>query len=165
MRAPVMSDSSLLAIMGVMTTGDATARIRVNGLEVGPDGEFVPAPAARPLLRFLWRGRVCEAALISSGLRFSVALGRAPSTAIAPERRHAVLDAARAMASRLPEGWRCRLAPDHTLLLDALAHRSASMSVVGLLAGLVKFALALDPVCDEMDTAGLELITEAPAGA
>lgn len=137
-----------------------TALLRLNGIAVMEDGALAPAPAARPTLRFEWRGRGCTAELTAEGMRLSALAGRVPSTAVAAARRGALLAALPDIAQRLPRGWRLRLSPDHRILVEAASHGPYPTPVTALLSELVRFALALDPLCDELDAAGAEL---APA--
>jgi hypothetical protein len=115
-----------------------------------------PAPPARPTLRFAWRGRGCTAELAEDGLLFSAWAARVPSSALAADRRGAVLAALPGIARRLPEGWRLRLSADHRIQLQAMRRGCVPTHMVALLSELVRFALALDPLCDALDAAGAE---------
>ncbi|MCS6932257.1 MAG: hypothetical protein NZM27_08615 [Acetobacteraceae bacterium] len=130
--------------------------IRINGIAVMPDGAVAPVRPERPVLRFAWRGRGCSAELTPEGLLLSAWAGRVPSSALSPSRRGAVLAAMPEIARRLPEGWRLRLSPDHRILVQAASPGAFPAPMVALLSQLVRFALALDPLCDALDAAGAE---------
>ena len=129
----------------------------MNGIAVTEGGELAPAAPARPRLCFSWRRRVCAAELAPEGLRFSAWVGRVPATASGPARRMAVLSALPDIARGLPEGWRMHLSPDHRLEVRVLSQGAYPTRITTLLADLVRFALALDPLCDALDAAGAEL--------
>jgi hypothetical protein len=137
-------------------SGD-TALLRLNGIAVMQDGALAPDPPGRPALRFAWRGRACTAELAPEGLLLSAWAARVPSSALAAERRSAVLSALPGIAQRLPEGWRLRLTPDHRILVQAASPGAYPTPMAALLSHLVRFALALDPLCDALDAAGAEL--------
>jgi hypothetical protein len=133
------------------------ALLRLNGIAVMQDGAVAPDLSARPTLRFAWRGRGCTAELAPEGLLLTSWAARVPSSALAAERRAAVLAALPDIAKRLPAGWRLRLTPDHRILVQAGSPGAYPTPVVALLTQLVRFALALDPLCDALDAAGAEL--------
>lgn len=134
-----------------------TALLRLNGIAVMQDGAVAPDLPVRPALRFAWRGRGCTAELAADGLLLTSWAARVPSSALAAERRAAVLAALPEIAERLPAGWRLRLAPDHRILVQAASPGAYPTPMVALLSDLVRFALALDPLCDALDAAGAEL--------
>ncbi|MFN6955636.1 MAG: hypothetical protein ACK4PG_12655 [Acetobacteraceae bacterium] len=143
-----------------MNASGDTALLRLNGIAVMADGGVAPALPARPTLRFVWRGRECAAELVPEGLLLSAWTARVPSSALSAERRGAVLSALPEIARRLPEAWRLRLTADHRILVQASHPGTYPTPMVALLSDLVRFALALDPLCDALDEAGAEL---APA--
>jgi hypothetical protein len=143
-----------------MNALDDTALLRLNGIAVMEDGAVAPAPPARPALRFDWRGRACTAELTAEGMRLWALAGRVPSTAVAAARRSSVLAALPELAQRLPDGWRMHLSPDHRILVETASRGPYPTPVTALLSDMVRFALALDPLCDGLDAAGAEL---APA--
>lgn len=132
------------------------ALLRLNGIAVMQDGALAPDPPARPALRFAWRGRGCTAELAPEGLLLSTWAARVPSSALAADRRSAVLAALPGIARSLPEGWRLRLSADHRILVQAASAAAYPTSMAALLSDLVRFALALDPLCDALDAAGAE---------
>ena len=140
-----------------MDTLGERALLRLHGIAVMPDGAVAPALPARPALRFAWRGRSCAADLVAEGLVLSASAGRVPSSALGAARRGALLAALPGIARGLPDGWRLRLSPDHRIVVEAVSPGSYPTSMVALLSDLVRFALALDPLCDALDTAGAEL--------
>lgn len=133
-----------------------TALLRLNGIAVMQDGAIAPDLPACPALRFDWRGRACTAELAADGLRLSAWAGRVPSTATAPDRRGALLAALPGIAHRLPRGWRLRLSPDHRIHVAATSPGPFPTPMTALLSELVRFALALDPLCDALDATGAE---------
>ena len=135
----------------------AAALLSLNGIAVMPDGAVAPASAARPVLRFAWRGRGCAAELAPEGLLLSAWAGRVPSTAAGAARRRAVLAALPGLSRGLPARWRLRLSPDHRIHVEALCPGDYPARMTALLSALVRFALALDPLCDALEAAGADL--------
>lgn len=127
--------------------------LEVNGIAVRPDGALAPAPPRRPVLRFAWRGQPCAAELAPEGLVLSAWLGWVPSSATDPARRAAVLAALPGLARGLPAGWRLGLSADHRIAVAHLRPGAYPARITGLLAELVRFALALDPLCEALATA------------
>jgi hypothetical protein len=126
---------------------------------VGGDGSLHPRTA--PCLRFLWRGRRCEARLAGGRMQLTASAGAIPYTAEGPARRAETLAAIGALPAELPPGWRLRLLPDHRLRLEAEAALPDPTTATALVARLVGFALALDPYLDRLDSAG---VAGAPSG-
>ncbi len=108
-------------------------------------------PGPPPALRFAWRGRRCEAALAPDGLQLAAIAGRIPSTAEAEADRAAAFAALATLPGSLPPGWRLRLLPDHRIRLEAT--EAAAPTATGMIAAMVRFALALDPYLDRLDSA------------
>ncbi|MBL6456450.1 hypothetical protein JMJ55_14035 [Belnapia sp. T6] len=128
-------------------------------LTLGPfavdrDGSLRPRePGLRPAMRFAWRGRCCEAALGPEEVQLSAIAARIPSTAEAGPARPGAFAAIAALPGSLPPGWRARLLPDHRVQLETRAPLSDSPTTVELLAAMVRFALALDPYLERLDSA------------
>lgn len=120
---------------------------------VEPDGALVPLRA--PALSFAWRGRPCEARIADGKLSLSAGAGAVPYTAERPADRPGAFAAIAALPGRLPGGWRLRLLPDHRLLLEAEDALPTPMTTVVLVGALVRFALALDPYLDRLESAGV----------
>ncbi len=89
-----------------------------------------------------------------AALQIAAMAGRVPFTAEAPERRAPAFQALTHLPGALPRGWRLRLLPDHRVRLEAAAVLEEP-STAGLVAALVRFALALDPYLDRLAEAGL----------
>jgi hypothetical protein len=86
-------------------------------------------------------------------LRLSAVAGRIPSTAEPDADRARTFEALADVPVELPPGWRLRLTADHRLCLESEA--AAEASAAGLVAALVRFALALDPYLDRLEAAGV----------
>ena len=131
----------------------------MHSLTLGPfavdrDGTLKPRePGLRPAMRFAWRGRWCEAALAEEEVQLATLAGRIPSTAEAGADRPSAFEAFAALPGSLPPGWRARLLPDHRLRLEASAPLPEPPTVTELVAAMVRFALALDPYLDRLETA------------
>lgn len=121
---------------------------------VDQDGTLQPRePGLRPAMRFAWRGRWCEASLSHESVQLAALAARIPSTAEAGADRPEAFKAIAALPGSLPPGWRARLLPDHRLLLESSAPLQEPPTATGLVAAMVRFALALDPYLDRLDTA------------
>ncbi|WP_128079974.1 hypothetical protein [Roseicella frigidaeris] len=117
---------------------------------VARDGAFRPREAGPPpALRFRWRGRRCEAALRADGLRLAAIAGRVPSTAERGADRDLAFQAVAALPGLLPAGWRLRLLPDHRIQVEQ--ETAAVPTATGVIAAMVRFALALDPCLDRLE--------------
>lgn len=140
--------------------------IALGPFTVRPDGALLPrVPDAAPVLDFAWRGRRCAARLGPQGLRIAAEVARIPSTAEpGADRRRAFDDLARLPAS-LPAGWRAALTPDHRILVEASAPLASPANATGLVAALVRFVLALDPLLDRIGAAGRAPDPAAPQRA
>lgn len=115
-------------------------------------------PPSKAQLRFSWRGRSCEAWLSSEGVSFGMIAGRVPSTAGPGSQRASTFALLRDMPAGLPPGWRVGLTPDHRIRVEAQDEVAMPASTVRLIAVLVRFALALDPVLDRLEAAGAEYV-------
>lgn len=123
------------------------------------------APDRRPRLRFAWRGRRCEAELTEGGVRLGALAGRIPSTADPLADRPAAFATLADLPGRLPPTWRLRLLPDHRIRIEAedvLA--DGSPTAISIIVAMVRFALALDPYLDALDSGGAGARPNAPAG-
>jgi hypothetical protein len=112
-------------------------------------------PRRVPALRFAWRGRPCEARLSHGKVSLSVSAGVVPYTAERPADRPGAFAAIEALPAELPGGWRLRLLPDHRLRLEAEHDLAAPMTAIVLVGAMVRFALALDPYLDRLESAGV----------
>ena len=138
--------------------------LNLGPFHVSPDGALTPrAEGLRPVVRYAWRGRPCVAEVTSTGLRLLAMAGRIPSTARpkggAKGRegmdRGAVVSAVSAMRRDLPDGVRLHLLADHRVVLRAEERREEKpVGANALVSGMVRFALALDPLLDRLDAAG-----------
>lgn len=111
------------------------------------------AGAAPPAMRFAWRGHPCEARLEPGGLRLSALAGRIPSTAEPGADRPWTLRALREVPRELPADLRLRVTADHRLRLEREEARPGE-TASALLAQMVRFALALDPYLERLDSVG-----------
>ena len=142
----------------------ATPHLTLGPFTVQPSGGLAPREAAGPppALRFAWRGRPCRAELAGGELRLAAVAARIPSTAEPGADRRGALAAVADLPPALPPGWRLRLLPDHRVALEAAAPLGGvPPTAVGLVAAMVRFALALDPYLDRLEAAG----AGAPAAA
>jgi hypothetical protein len=118
------------------------------------DGTLTPRePGLRPAMRFAWRGRWCEAALAGDTVQLATVAGRIPSTAEPGSDRPQAFGAMAALPGSLPPGWRARLLPDHRIMLESSAALSEPPTATELVAAMVRFALALDPYLDRLESA------------
>ena len=121
---------------------------------VAPDGTLQPRqPERRPALRFSWRGRRCEAALGPGALSLAAVAARVPSTAEPGADRPRAFETVATLPDSLPPGWRLSLTPDHRIRLEADAPLAAPPTATSLIAEMVRFALALDPYLERLETA------------
>jgi hypothetical protein len=146
------------AVYGVFTPIGQAARV-MQPLTLGPfavtrDGALQPREAAQPpALRFSWRGRRCEAAVAANGLHLAAIAGRIPSTAEPGTDRATAFETVAALPRTLPPGWRVRLLPDHRIRLEAAMDTAEAQTATSVIAAMVRFALALDPYLDRLDSA------------
>jgi len=133
----------------------------MDGLLIGPfavaeDGAIGPAsPELRPVLRFAWRGHLCEAAVGHRRLTLRAWTGRIPSTAEPDACRASAFAAISEVARELPAGWAARLAPDHRVRVETDRTLPGAVSAVALVSEMVRFALAIEPYLDRLDAAGV----------
>jgi hypothetical protein len=132
----------------------AACGLTLGRFAVDRDGTLQPRePGLRPAMRFAWRGRWCEAALSAEEVRLATVAGRIPSTAEPGADRPQAFKAMAALPGSLPPGWRAKLLPDHRIILESSAPLSEPPTATELVAAMVRFALALDPYLDRLDTA------------
>lgn len=133
--------------------------LNLGPFQVSSDGALAPrAPGLRPVVRYAWRGRACAAEVTDVGLRLVALAGRIPSTARSGVDRRAVVAAVGAMRGNLPTGLRLHLLADHRVVLraeDVVAERPVRAHA--LVAGMVRFALAMDGLLDQLDALGAGL--------
>jgi hypothetical protein len=128
--------------------------ITLGSFAVAPDGALQPRDAGRqPSLRFAWRGRSCEAALEGDAVRLAAIAARIPSTADTGADRPGAFAELASLPQALPPGWRLSLLPDHRIRLETETPLAAPPTATALIATLVRFALALDPYLDRLDSA------------
>ncbi|MBV1797401.1 hypothetical protein [Siccirubricoccus sp. G192] len=128
--------------------------ITLGSFAVARDGALQPRQAgSHPALRFAWRGRACEAALTGDAVQLAAIAARIPSTAEAGVDRPGAFAELAALPRSLPAGWRLSLLPDHRIRLEADAPLEAPPTATALIALMVRFALALDPYLDRLDSA------------
>jgi hypothetical protein len=120
---------------------------------VEPDGALRATGA--PSLRFVWRGRGCEARIADGRVRLAAAAGAVPYTAERRMDRPAALAAIGQLPRELPAGWRLRVLPDHRLRLETDLPLPAPTTAISLVGAMVGFALALDPYLDRLESAGV----------
>ena len=117
------------------------------------DGALQPREAMQPpALCFSWRGRRCEAALATDGVHLAAIAGRIPSTAEPGADRATAFETVATLPRSLPPGWRVKLLPDHRIRLEA-ATNGAVPTATSVIAAMVRFALALDPYLDRLESA------------
>ena len=127
--------------------------ITLGPFAVSPDGLLQPRRAGlHPALRFAWRGRACEAALEGQALRLAAVAARVPSTAEPGADRPGAFAALAGLSRSLPSGWRLDLLPDHRIRIETTAPLATPPIATALIAALVRFALALDPYLDRLDS-------------
>ena len=146
------------AVYGVFTPIEQAAGVMqpliVGPFTVSPDGALQPREAAQPpALRFSWRGRRCEAAVGMDGLHLAAIAGRIPSTAEPGADRATAFEAVAALPGTLPPGWRVQLLPDHRIRLAAATDTAEAPTATSVIAAMVRFALALDPYLDRLESA------------
>ena len=130
--------------------------ITLGPFAVDRDGILHPRDSnARPALQFAWRGRTCAAELTGSALHLVSCAARMPSSAEPGVDRNRAFAAVAALPRRLPRGWRARLLPDHRLRLEAQAELGSPPTATNMIAAMVRFAMALDPYLDELESEGV----------
>ena len=148
----------MAAVYGVFTMAEqpcATMQaITLGPFAVARDGILQPRePGLRPALQFAWRGRSCEAALEGEEVRLTTIAARIPSTAEAGADRPGAFATLASLPGSLPPGWQLDLLPDHRIRLETAAPLGAPPTATALIAAMVRFALALDPYLDSLDSA------------
>jgi hypothetical protein len=139
--------------------------ITLGSFAVARDGALQPRRAgSHPAIRFAWRGRACEAALTGDAVQLAAIAARVPSTAEPGVDRPGAFAELAALPRSLPSGWRLSLLPDHRIRLEACAPLEAPPTATALITLMVRFALALDPYLDRLDSACAGPCT-APWGA
>ena len=131
--------------------------IPLNRLEATRDGAIAPAAANdAPLVRFAWRGRRCQAEIGHNAIRLVADAARIPSTAQPGVDRRRAFQAMAELPDSLPQGWQATLLPDHRIRVEAQAPFISPAKATALDSALVRFALALDPVIDQLEAEGVE---------
>lgn len=117
---------------------------------VDDGGRISPrAGMAPPAMRFAWRGRACEARLEDGRLWLSALAGRIPSTAEPGADRGWTV---RKLEGIPREELALRVLPDHRLQLEREAPPGATAAA--MIAEMVRFAMALDPYLERLESAG-----------
>ncbi|MBS7788517.1 hypothetical protein KTR66_00845 [Roseococcus sp. SDR] len=131
----------------------ALPRLTLGPFAVAADGTLsARAPGLSPAIRFIWRGRACEALVQEGALRLRAIAGRIPSTAEPGADRHFTARAVAELPAAMPPGWLLRLTADHRVALEHQVTPRAT--AVALLTEMVRFALALDPHLDRLEGVG-----------
>ena len=97
-------------------------------------------------------------------MRLAADAARIPSTAEPGSDRRRAFAALARLPSTLPEGWQARLTPDHRIRLEACAPLASPANATALVSAMVRFALALDPYLDSLETDGARAASPAPPG-
>jgi hypothetical protein len=152
------------AVYGVFTPlGQAASEMQpliLGPFAVTRDGSLQPREAAEPpALCFRWRGRRCEAAVARDGVHLAAIAGRIPSTAEPGANRASAFETVATLPRSLPPGWRVKLLPDHRIRLEAATNGAAAPTATSVIAAMVRFALALDPYLDRLDS-----VSAGPSG-
>ena len=135
--------------------------LKLGPFLVSSNGVLQPAQAdATPHLRFAWRGRQCEAELLDGALKLAAVAARVPSTAEPGADREGAFATLATLPKELPQGWRMQLLPDHRVRLGTEAAMDSPPTATRLIAAMVRFAVALDPYLDRLESAGVS----APSG-
>jgi len=130
--------------------------LTLGPFHVTTDGALSPRkPGLRPVVRYAWRGRVCAAEVTGQGMRLVALAGRIPSTARRGVDRQAVVATLRQLRGNLPGGLRLHLLADHRVVLrgeDVM--QPGPVGAQELIGGMVRFALSMDPLLDQLDAVG-----------
>ena len=127
---------------------------------VAPDGTLsLRTPGLNPVIRFAWRGRICEALMVEGGLQLRAIAGRIPSTAERGTDRHGTMRAVADLPPDMPEGWRLRLTADHRLALETSSPICAT--AVAMVSEMVRFALTMDPYLSRLEDLGANALPSA----
>jgi len=135
-------------------------RVDQRGLLSPADAESFPRFAVR------WRDRLVQAHMrqpcaANAGhgiLSLSSRVGRVPSTAgptPSAARRASLLDVLRQLPRLLPAGWRLRLMPDHSVVVEAQTELVLPVSAIALVTEMSLFLLSLAPYLDVLDAEGI----------
>ncbi len=139
--------------------------ITLGPFAVAPDGALTARAApCGAALRFAWRGRHCRAEFGEGAMRLAADAARIPSTAEPGSDRRRAFEALARLPAMLPEGWQARLMPDHRIRLEASAPLASPASATALVSAMVRFALALDPYLDSLETEGARGVPPGPPG-
>jgi len=120
---------------------------------VSEDGFLTPLRP--PALRFAWRGRGCEATFDDGCVSLAAQAGAVPYTVETPSARPGAFAAIGMLPGELPKGWRLRLLPDHRVRLETDMPLTGEATATEVLRAMVRFALALDPYLDRLESAGV----------
>ena len=134
--------------------------------KVGPCGLISPAtPALFPRFCVNWRRRLVQARMLqpdpddaSHGtLEIITRLGRVPSTgkALLPDRRDLALGLLRNLPKLMPQGWKMRVAADHSVVMETHAILVLPISAISLVTQMSLFLLSLNPYLDALDEGGV----------
>jgi hypothetical protein len=88
----------------------------------------------------------------TDGVHLAAIAGRIPSTAEPGTDRATAFETVATLPRSLPPGWRVKLLPDHRIRLEA-ATNGAVPTATSVIAAMVRFALALDPYLDRLESA------------
>lgn len=124
---------------------------------------------ASPGFTVRWRGRSVRARLeqISDGngrLTLQAVVGRVPSTAAGTDTaagRPRSFDALRGLRKGIPKGWRLRLLPDHSAVVETEPGVSLPVTAIDLVTELTRFLLRLAPYLDVLDSSGMAVASRA----
>lgn len=134
--------------------------------KVDPSGYLSPAtPALFPRLHVNWRRRAIQARMLQPDpadsthgtLEIVTRVGRVPSTGRGipvSDKRDLALGLLRGLSKLLPVGWKLRLAPDHSLIMESRAELVLPISAISLVTEISMFLLALNPYLDALDEGG-----------
>jgi hypothetical protein len=140
--------------------------ITLGPFRVDQQGLLSPAdPASFPRFAVRWRDRLVQARMRQPSaanrrhgtLDLSSRIGRVPSTAgptPSAANRATILDVLRQLPRLLPTGWRMRLMPDHSVLVEAQTELILPVSAISLVTEMSLFLLSLTPYLDVLDAEG-----------
>jgi hypothetical protein len=146
--------------------------MRASDITLGPfrvdqQGLLSPSdPESFPRFAVRWRDRLVQARMrqpsatnASQGiLDLSSRIGRVPSTAgrsASATDRAAILEVLRQLPRLLPAGWRMRLQPDHSVVVQAQRALVLPVSAISLVTEMSLFLLSLTPYLDVLDADGI----------
>jgi hypothetical protein len=148
--------------------GMAMMSIRKLGpFKVDASGLISPAtPSMFPRFFVRWRDRMVQARMLQPNpddlthgtLEIVTRVGRIPSTGMATgasDSRAVALDLTRTLPKLLPEGWKMRLSPDHSVVFEAQAVLVLPVSAISLVTQVSMFLLSLNPYLDALDAGGV----------